>query len=157
MYSIHGIIHIFFGRVFCKLIFLCNAISNDNNMLNIWIMTSATFSYKLSLKFHLKTQLLPIKTEIVERDVLFIFVVLIYYLSLAYMCEVGKIIFHRLLKSNITPSLNRSMLCVPITRKYECCLNCYDFWRLRYNTIALLIFFKYLQQMVYTCLGMPEK
>ena len=75
-------------------------------------MTSATFSYKLSLKFHLKTQLLPIKTEMLERDVLFIFVVLIYYLSLAYMCEVGKIILHRLLKLNITPSLKRSMLCV---------------------------------------------
>ena len=90
-------------------------------------MTSANFSYKLSLKFHLKTQLLPIKTEIVEHDVLFTFVVLIYYLSLAYMCEVGKIILHRLLKSNITPSLKRSMLCVPITGKYECCLNCFDF------------------------------
>ena len=97
------VLYIYFPP-FCKLIFPFNAISNDNNILNIWIMTSANFPYKLSLKFHLKTQLLPIKIEIVERDVLFIFVVLIYYLSLAYMCEVGKIILHRLLKSNITPS-----------------------------------------------------
>ena len=114
-------IYSYFGRVFCKLIFLCNAISNDNNMLNIWIMTSATFSYKLSLKFHLKTQLLPIKTEIIDCDVLFIFVVLIYYLSLAYMCEVGKIILHRLFKVKYHTFLKA---------KYVMCYNYWKIWLL---------------------------